>query len=464
MTFSRIRIALAVALVLCVAAASAVVALNRIGVGKTEVVAYFDNSNGIYEGDDVMIVGVPVGKIDKIEPQPARAKITFHLDDKYKVPADASAVIISPALVTARAIQLTPAYTGGPVMHSGAVIPQERTAVPMEFDDLRDQLEKLTQTLQPTEPGGVSTLGAFINTAADNLRGQGANIREALIELSQALSTLGDHSGDLFGTLENLSVLVSALRSSTDLMRQLNRNLASVTGLLANDSDEIGSAVRDLNIAVGDVQGFVADNRESLGTTSDKLASVSDALVESLDDLKQTLHIAPNAFQNFINIYEPAGAAFTGFLGPTNFANTVQFLCSAIQAASRLGNEQSAKLCVQYLAPIIKNRQYNFLPVGLNPFVGPQARPNEVTFSEDWLRPLTEAGRIRDYFEGPLPGTTPHPDTPVPPPAGAPAPAPGAPPGPQGPLAAEAPLPGGATPTDPAAGLTGIMVPPGGGS
>ena len=52
-----------------------------------------------------------------------------------------------------------------------------------------------------------------------------------------------------------------------------------------------------------------------------------------------------------------------------------------------MGAEQSAKLCVQYLAPIIKNRQFNFPPLGQNLFVGAQARPNEITYSEDWLRP-----------------------------------------------------------------------------
>ena len=62
----------------------------------------------------------------------------------------------------------------------------------------RQQLAKLTETLQPTQPGGVSTLGAFINTAADNLRGQGANIRDTIIKLSQAFSALGDHSNDSF--------------------------------------------------------------------------------------------------------------------------------------------------------------------------------------------------------------------------------------------------------------------------
>ncbi len=63
-----------------------------------------------------------------------------------------------------------------------------------------------------------------------------------------------------------------------------------------------------------------------------------------------------------MNIYQPAQSAVTGILAPVNFANTVQFICSAMQAASRKDWEQSAKLCVQYLAPIIKNRQYNFPP------------------------------------------------------------------------------------------------------
>lgn len=70
-----------------------------------------------------------------------------------------------------------------------------------------------------------------------------------------------------------------------------------------------------------------------------------------------------------------------------NFANTVQFICSGIEALARANSLQASKLCVQYLAPIIKNRQYNFLPIGGNPFVGTAARPNEITYSEDRLRP-----------------------------------------------------------------------------
>jgi phospholipid/cholesterol/gamma-HCH transport system substrate-binding protein len=170
---------------------------------------------------------------------------------------------------------------------------------------------------------------------------------------------------------------------------------------------------------------------------------VTQALNDSLADVKQFLHVAPNTLQNYVNIWQPAQGAVSSVPMINNFANPISFLCGAIQAASRLGAEQSAKLCVQYLAPIMKNRQYNFLPVAQNVFVGASTRPNELTYSEDWMRP--------DYIPPqPPPGATPPgvapPDAPAPPPPGPP-------------LPAEAPVA-----TNPADGLTGMMVPPGAGS
>ncbi|NBQ44345.1 MAG: MCE family protein, partial [Mycobacteriaceae bacterium] len=315
---------------------------------RTEVVAYFDNTNGLFAGDDVRIRGVRVGRVITIEPQPLRAKVTFWFDRRHKVPADAKAVILSPQLVTGRAIQLTPPYSGGPTMTDGAVISQQRTAVPVEWDDIRAQLERLTDLLQPTKPGGVSTLGALINTAADNLRGQGGSIRDTVLRLSQTVSVLSDHRQDLFGTIRNLATLVSALRDSGDLLGQLNVNLAAVSALLADDPGKVSRAIEDLNAVVGDVGDFVAENREPIGIASDRLASISVAVAESLDDLKQTLHLAPTVAANFNNIYEPANGSLTGALQVNNFANPISFLCGAIQAASRLGAEQASKLCVQY--------------------------------------------------------------------------------------------------------------------
>ena len=185
-----------------------------------------------------------------------------------------------------------------------------------------------------------------------------------------------------------------------------------------------------------------AENREAMGVTFDRLSSVTTAMNDSRMDIKQILHTAPTVFQNFMNIYQPAQSAVTGILAAGNFANPVQFICSSIQAASRENYEQSSKLCTQYLAPIIKNRQFNFPPIGQNLFVGATARPNEITYSEDWLRP--------DYIppHGSVPPTSPSPAPEATPPS---------------PLAAEAPSPAPPEvhPTNPADGLQGMMVPTG---
>ena len=90
-----------------VAALAVVLALTGAYVGfqlyrkftTNTVVAYFEQANALYPGDDVAIMGVQVGSVDKIEPDGDKMKVTFHYQSKYKVPANASAVILNPTLV-----------------------------------------------------------------------------------------------------------------------------------------------------------------------------------------------------------------------------------------------------------------------------------------------------------------------------------------------------------------------------
>ncbi|KKC05514.1 MCE family protein [Mycobacterium nebraskense] len=387
---------------------------------KNTYTAYFTEANGLFVGDEIRILGVAVGVVDKIEPQPTSSKVTFSVDKQYAVPANARAAILSPSLVTPRAIQLVPAYSGGPRLSPGASIPLSRTAVPVEWDDFRKQLEKLTDALQPTGQDGVNSVGEFINSAADNVRGQGDTARDTVIKLSAAISALGDHADDIFSTVRNLQLLVSALYSSSDLLASFNQNLASITTLLTNTPNEVANAVKGLDGALTDLRDFLAENREAMGVTFDRLSSVTTALNDSRMDIKQILHVAPTVLQNFLNIYQPAQSAMTGIIALNNFADIPQWICSSIEAAARARLDRVSKLCLQYINPIIKNRLYNYIPAGLNPFVGTQARPSEITYSEDWLRPGYAPPAPPP--DAPPPDAPPPPATPEPPPAEAPPP------------------------------------------
>ena len=144
-------------------------------------------------------------------------------------------------------------------------------------------------------------------------------IRDTIIKLSRAMSMLGDHSGTS-SRFRNLSILVTALRNSSDLLGQLNQNLATVTGLLASDPNKVGDAFVDMNLVIRDVK-FADDNSETIGTTADKLASISTALNESRGTSNRpcTSH---RTRQNLNNIYE-ARATATGALAVNNFANPI---------------------------------------------------------------------------------------------------------------------------------------------
>ncbi|MDH6293334.1 MCE family protein [Rhodococcus opacus] len=361
----------------------------------TTVTAYFPNTNGIYVGDQVKILGVDVGRIDAIEPDGERMKVTFHYDSQYQVPQDAKAAILSPSLVTSRAIQLTPAYTGGPALTDHDEIPLEHTAVPIEWDDFRAQLQHLSESLGPTEQSANGPLGQFVNDAADSLSGKGADINATLIKLSEAMSTLSDGRDDVFATVRNLQVFVSALAASDRQIVELNQNLASVSGVLTNSDQELATSLDSVDALVQRIGQFVSDNREGLGKSVDDLAAVTTTLHESSPEIEQILHVLPNTLQNFYNIYQPAQGTMTGALAVTQMQNPIQFICGAIQAASQKGAAESAKLCVQHLAPVLNLIQMNYPPVGVSPITSVQVRPDQVDYSEDSLRDSVPTAPVR---------------------------------------------------------------------
>jgi phospholipid/cholesterol/gamma-HCH transport system substrate-binding protein len=65
----------------------------------------------------------------------------------------------------------------------------------------------------------------------------------------------------------------------------------------------------------------------------------------------------------------------------------MQFICSSVQAGSRLGYQESAELCAQYLAPILDAIKFNFPPIGVNEFNGAMTLPKLISYSDPRLQP-----------------------------------------------------------------------------
>lgn len=352
------------------------------------VIAYFPETDALYRGDKVQIMGFPVGAIDKIEPAGDKMKVTFHYENKYKVPANASAVILNPTLVASRAIQLEPTYKGGPVLADNAVIPEERTQVPVEWDQLRNSLTNIISKLGPTPEQPKGPFGEVIESFADGLAGKGQQINTTLNSLSRALTALNEGRGDFFAVLHSLALFVNALHQDDQQFVALNQNLADVTTRLAHNDTDLANAVQQFDGLLSTVRPFLNKNREVLTQDFNNLASVTNALLqpESLNGLETALHVLPTASSNVNQVYHPSHGSVVAVTA-IPFANPMQFVCSSIQAGSRLGYQDSAELCAQYLAPVLDAIKFNYFPFGFNAFSTAEALPKEIAYSEPRLQP-----------------------------------------------------------------------------
>jgi virulence factor Mce-like protein len=274
--------------------------------GRNHVTAYFAGTVGLYEGNSVRMLGVEMGTVTKIEPMGNQVKVELEYDRGVPVPANAQALIVSPSLVSDRYVQLAPAYTGGPKMSDGAVIPLSRTQVPVEVDDLYASLSRVSESLGPNGANKNGALSNLLDTAAKNLDGNGQALHDTITKLGQAAGTLSGNKDDLFATIQNLGQFSQTLASSDSQVRQFEQQLADVSGFLADERGNLAETVQQLGTTLTAVQDFIAKNHDRIKSNVDKLASVTKVLVDQRSALAEILDVAPVGLGNVANSYNAA--------------------------------------------------------------------------------------------------------------------------------------------------------------
>jgi phospholipid/cholesterol/gamma-HCH transport system substrate-binding protein len=299
-------LALLVAAVLVVGVAAAGAAMAAGGGGGTRhLTAYFTRTIGLYQGNDVRILGVKVGTINKLTVEGTRVKVEMSYDGKYKLPEDVQAVVVPPSVVSDRYIQLTPAYTGGPALGDNQTLDTDRTQVPLEFDEIFRNLDELNRALGPEGANKHGALSRLIDISAKNLTGNGDELNGALKQFSAAISTLAGSRTDLFATVRQLQRFTSTLAANDGGIRALNSNLAKVGDQLAGERQDLGAALSNLATALQLVNGFVSDNRNALTGDIHGLTKVTNVLSKEKEAVKEIIDMAPFALSNLALAGDP---------------------------------------------------------------------------------------------------------------------------------------------------------------
>ena len=267
-------------------------------------------------------------------------KMTYDAD--VKIPADAKAAIIAPSVVGDRFVQLTPVYTGGDVLADGEVLDADRTAVPLELDQIYTSLDDLTVALGPTGANANGALSDLLETTAENFGGQGAKFHQTIEDFGKLSATLEDNKEELFGSARELQGFISTLAENDSTVRRFNNSLSEVSSMLAGERDELSASLTNLATALGQVKSFVAENREVLGRNISGLNRVSKVLVKQRDALSEILEAGPLALNNLALTYNPQAGTLDTNANIGEIVNQVEsdpstFLCGLLSQADTAG-------------------------------------------------------------------------------------------------------------------------------
>jgi phospholipid/cholesterol/gamma-HCH transport system substrate-binding protein len=294
----------------------ALVLVFTVGSTSTRTIkAEFATAPGIYRGNHVEVLGVPVGVINSVHATSGHVEVTMSVSSSVKVPANVGAYILAPQVVADRFVQLEPAYGGGPTMPAGGTIPVQRTAAPESVDAVIGTLNDLAKQLGPNGANSNGALTQLLQASANQLRGNGGNLHAAITNFSQALGAISQDSPQIKQLLDNFGTLSQALANNDSTYQAFTGRLADVSTYLANSGPDISNALQNLQAFFANLTTFIQDNSSSLNVSLKNLDTFAQVLSEQQANLAKVFDLSPLTLQNLdnaINKSAPGGPALVG--------------------------------------------------------------------------------------------------------------------------------------------------------
>ncbi|HEY9312244.1 MCE family protein [Williamsia sp.] len=275
--------------------------------GSIRVTANFDNSVGLYEGNSVSVLGMPVGKVETIAAKGTHVEVVMKIEGDVTIPADVNAVTVSTSILTDRHVELSPAYTGGPTLKNNDQIGMDRTRTPVEFDRLLAMADDLAVELQG-DGQGAGPVGQLLDVGAAITDGNGEDLRSALTQLANALR-MGDDGGAetknaITGIVDNLSVLTEAAATNDGQIREFGSAISQLSAILADQDLGSGDTGSQINQILVQAEDLLRDNQGNLKTTVTDANTLMTSLSDYQLEVGEFLDVTPMLLDNVYNIID----------------------------------------------------------------------------------------------------------------------------------------------------------------
>lgn len=266
--------------------------------GSRTISADFENVAGLYEGNEVAVLGVPVGTVTKITPRGSYVEVIMSVRADVRLPADAVAALISPQLITNRHVELAPAYSGtGPELERDAHLPLARTRTPVELDRILESFDQLGAALKgDSQTGPMASRVLF-----PLLDGNGDKLRETLDALSGAFEVTFANKDQISNTIIRLQEITQIIAENDQTVRNFSGRITELADLLGQQSPGLQAVLQQLDDFVTNTATLVGDNQDQLGGALTRFVAITQQMRDNARNLTEIVDVAPLMFQNFDN-------------------------------------------------------------------------------------------------------------------------------------------------------------------
>ncbi|MEV5839518.1 MCE family protein [Nocardia sp. NPDC052112] len=263
-----------------------------------QISADFENVAGLYAGNDVAVLGVPVGRVDTVTPKGSYVEVTMSIDKSVRIPTDAIAALVSPQLITNRHVELAPAYAGnGPVLTDGQHIPLARTRTPVELDRILETFDQLGAALKgDNETGPMASRVLF-----PLLNGNGDKLRETLDDLSSAFEVTLANGDQISNTIVKLNEITEIIAQNDQTVRDFSGRLTELVQLMGEQAPGLQAVITQLDDFVTNTATVVGQNREQLLGALTRFTTLTAQMRANARGLTEITDLAPLFFENFSN-------------------------------------------------------------------------------------------------------------------------------------------------------------------
>lgn len=309
--------------------------------GRYVVTADFADTTGLYVGNEVDYLGVPIGKVDSITPMGTVMRVRMSLDNDIKLPQAAGAQIMQSALLTDRYIQVGPAYTGGPTLAAGTAIPSSHTRSPTSFDDLSASIDALVVALNGHGKDGRG-IGDLVGVVATNLDGNGARIRHLIMSSTAALSSINKDAPDVKAIAANLDILSRALGDNDAMVHRFVANMSDASTVVAGQTASLNATLTSLSTLMTQVSTFIATNRQNLIANLRDVASVTQTIRGEQGALARVFDYLPTGAENIARAFDPSTRSLRVEIAARNLSGIVtDGFCNVVPLPSSLCSQMT---------------------------------------------------------------------------------------------------------------------------